>query len=94
MNHHKDIKNLFILEVLRRLITTKTSFYIDELHLLFPQNMISIEELKDLLDMFIKDGVILYNIEYQQVFLIEKNNRYYIKPIKIISTPFLYRIEL
>ena len=91
---YKDIKNLFILEVLRRLITTKTSFYIDELHLLFPQNMISIEELKDLLDMFIKDGVILYNIEYQQVFLIEKNNRYYIKPIKIISTPFLYRIEL
>lgn len=91
---NKDLINLYLIEVIRRVVYSSSSFTIDLLFSKIPEGFISKEELKDVLDMFISDGLIVFNKRFKQVFLIEINNVFYIKPIKINATPFLYKIDL
>lgn len=90
----KDLLNLYLIEVIRRVAYSFSSFNIDFLYSKIPEGFISKEDLKDILNMFISDGLIVFNKRFKQVFLMEINNMFYIKPIKIQPTPFLYKIEL
>lgn len=91
---HKDIIDLLIIEVIRRIVSKNTSFSLDFIYSKIPDNIIKRNELKSLIMKFIKDGLIVYNKRFKQVFLIESNEEFYIKPVKIFPVPFLYKIKL
>lgn len=91
---HKDILDLYIIEIIRRIVYSSFNFNIDILFNKIPEGFVNKKTLNDILQRFIKDGIIVFNKRFKQVFLIEKDTHFYIKPIRIQPTPFLYRIEL
>ncbi|QKE44471.1 putative viral early transcription factor small subunit [Yalta virus] len=91
---YKDLLHLYLIEVIRRVVYSSSSFTIDLLFSKIPDGFISKDDLKEILNKFISDGLIVFNKRFKQVFLIESNEVFYIKPIKIQPTPFLYKIEL
>lgn len=91
---HKDVLDLYVIEVIRRVIYSTSSFTIDMLFSKIPEGFIDIDSLAGILQKFIKDGLIVFNKRFKQVFLLEKNNYFYIKPIRIQTTPFLFKIDL
>lgn len=91
---HKDLQNLYLIEIIRRVVYSLPEFTLDFLYSKIPNEFVTKDDLKKILDDFISDGLIVFNKIYKQVFLIKIDNVFYIKPIKIQSTPFLYKIDL
>lgn len=91
---HKDVLELYIIEMVRRVVYSNTSFSINYLYSKIPENFITKKRLTEIIRQFISDGLIVFNKRFKQVFLIEIKNLFYIKPIKIQPTPFFYQIKL
>lgn len=90
---HEDVMELFVLEVLRRIVYKYSSFEIKILHQEL-KNSISIGKISEMLNKFINDGIILTTKKFKQVFLIRDKNFIYTVPVFLNPTPYYYSIKL
>lgn len=91
---HDDLISLYVIEILKRYVYENTNFKIEDIKNIIHDNLFDKEMVKDIIQTFIKDNVIIYNKYFKQCNLIEHEGCYYVYPILLSYKPFLYKIEL
>lgn len=87
---------LYILEVLRQFAYVNDKFTFDEFIKNIPQNLINEDKntIKNILNKFINDGIIVKNKTHNQSFIIKKEEYYYCSTIILKYNPYITKITL
>lgn len=90
----KDVEELYVLEILRKLIYKNNRLTIKKIQSHIPSALMDLNHIENIVEKFVDDKIIINNEHFKQCFLIKHKDEYVAQPITIDYRPFIYKIDM